>query len=112
MAGTGEDQGMSARSSHPAAGGARTLRPLHDDTIEPSSQAAAGPACCCPAWPLIQVTMPPSATRPHSTDLLLCGHHYRISRQALAAAGATVTVLPGPPAGLLTGIPAPRVPVS
>jgi hypothetical protein len=60
--------------------------------------------------------MPPAVTRPHSTDLLLCGHHYRISRQSLAAAGATVTVLPGPsgspPDGLLPDIPAPWVPVS
>jgi hypothetical protein len=60
--------------------------------------------------------MPPSAARPHSTDLLLCGHHYRNSRQALVAAGATVTVLPGPsgspPDGLLPDLPAPRVPVS
>jgi hypothetical protein len=28
-------------------------------------------------------------------DLLLCGHHYRVSRQALAAAGARVENLPG-----------------
>ena len=28
--------------------------------------------------------------RPHATELLLCGHHYRRSRRALAAAGATV----------------------
>ena len=103
---------MNARFPRPAAGGTRTLRPLHDDTIEPSPPAAAGPACCCLARPLIRVTIPPSATRPHRTDLLLCGHHYRISRQAPAAAGATITVLPGPPAGLLPDLPAPRVPVS
>ncbi|HTZ26560.1 MAG TPA: hypothetical protein VMC83_21385 [Streptosporangiaceae bacterium] len=34
--------------------------------------------------------MPPSPARPHPTELLLCGHHYRRSRGALAAAGATV----------------------
>ena len=28
-------------------------------------------------------------------DLLLCGHHYRVSWQALAAVGATVYDLPG-----------------
>jgi hypothetical protein len=115
-AGTGEDQGMSARSPRPAAGSARTLRPLHDDTIEASSAPVADHACCCPARPLIRVTMPPSATRRHSMDLLLCGHHYRTSRQALAAAGATVTVLPSPagspPTGLLPALSAPRVPVS
>ena len=35
--------------------------------------------------------MPPAAGRAHQTDLLLCGHLYRACRQALAAAGATVT---------------------
>jgi hypothetical protein len=39
--------------------------------------------------------MPPTAGRPHETELLLCGHHYRISRVALAAAHATVSELPG-----------------
>jgi hypothetical protein len=52
-------------------------------------------ACCCPAWPVVQVTMPPTARRPHPVELLLCGHHYRVSRNALAAAGATVQPLPG-----------------
>ena len=28
-------------------------------------------------------------------DLLLCGHHYRLSQWTLAAAGAVVQVLPG-----------------
>jgi len=28
-------------------------------------------------------------------DVLLCGHHYRISRQALAAAHARIEYLPG-----------------
>jgi hypothetical protein len=28
-------------------------------------------------------------------DLLLCGHHYRVSRQALAAARARIAILPG-----------------
>ncbi len=34
--------------------------------------------------------MPPVPGRPHPVDLLLCGHHYRVSRAALRAAGATV----------------------
>ena len=41
--------------------------------------------------------MPPSPSLPHCTELLLCGHHYRVSRQALAAAGAVVRELPGTP---------------
>ena len=39
--------------------------------------------------------MPPTQARPHETDLLLCGHHYRASRAALAAAHAMVQALPG-----------------
>jgi hypothetical protein len=47
-------------------------------------------ACCCPATPLFRVVLPPRGDRPHPTDLLLCGHHFRVSRTALATAGATV----------------------
>jgi hypothetical protein len=39
--------------------------------------------------------MPPTPQRRHSVDLLLCGHHYRVSRQALTAAQARVENLPG-----------------
>ena len=39
--------------------------------------------------------MPPTKARPHQTDLLLCGHHYRAARTALAAARAVVRALPG-----------------
>ena len=53
------------------------------------------PACCCPAIPVVRVVMPPTLARPHPTDLLLCGHHYRVSRQRLAALNATVQKLPG-----------------
>ena len=47
-------------------------------------------ACCCPARPVVRVRIPPAPGRPHSVDLLLCGHHYRTSRAALAAAGAVI----------------------
>ena len=47
-------------------------------------------ACCCPARPLVTVVMPPTASRPHPIDLLLCGHHFRVSHAALQAAGAAV----------------------
>ena len=36
------------------------------------------------------VVMPPAPGRPHPVDLLLCGHHYRVCRAAVSAAGATV----------------------
>ena len=47
-------------------------------------------ACCCPARPVVRVGIPPASDRPHSADLLLCGHHYRTSVAALAAAGAVI----------------------
>ena len=77
--------------------------------------AALGPACCCPANPVVRVILPATATRPHRTELLLCGHHYRVSSQALAAANATVSELLGPEGSarvaLLPDLPAERVPV-
>lgn len=52
-------------------------------------------ACCCPARPVVQAIMPPTAERRHSVDLLFCGHHYRVCRRALAAAGASIFALSG-----------------
>jgi hypothetical protein len=63
--------------------------------LPPSSTRYEDRACCCPAYPVVRVIMPPTAQRQHSVDLLLCGHHYRVSRQALAAAGARIENLPG-----------------
>jgi hypothetical protein len=68
-------------------------RPL-DDAI-PAREAPADLACCCPAKAAVRVTMPPTPARRRETDLLLCGHHYRASRTALAAAHALVQALPG-----------------
>jgi hypothetical protein len=68
-------------------------QPRKDDLQAPA--AVADPACCCPATPVVRVVMPPTQARPHPTDLLLCGHHYRVSRQRLAALNATVQKLPG-----------------
>ena len=54
------------------------------------------------------VVLPPSSSRPHPVDLLLSGHHYRVSQAALRAAGAAayddtgavITTGPsGPPPG-------------
>lgn len=47
-------------------------------------------ACCCTARPMVKVIMPASTARPHPVDLWLCGHHWRASRAAVCAAGATV----------------------
>ena len=51
-------------------------------------------ACCCPAQPLVRAIMPATPERAHPVDLLLCGHHYRVSRGALTA-GARIFNLPG-----------------
>jgi hypothetical protein len=47
-------------------------------------------ACCCPARPVVTVVIPAAPGRPRPVDLLLCGHHYRVNRAALHAAGADV----------------------
>jgi hypothetical protein len=52
-------------------------------------------ACCCASRAAVRVTMRPTVARPEPTDLLLCGHHYRVSRRALEAPRAAVRNLPG-----------------
>jgi hypothetical protein len=54
-------------------------------------------ACCCSSRPAVIAIVPPSPARPHPTELLLSGHHYRRSRHALAVAGATVLDPSGTP---------------
>jgi hypothetical protein len=59
----------------------------------------AGRACCCTARPMVVALMPPVPGRPHRTELLLCGHHFRGSKPALAAADAVVVDMNGVPLG-------------
>jgi len=61
-----------------------------DDLLPSLRHVVADRACCCPARPVVTVIMPPAPGRPHPVDLLLCGHHFRVSRAALTAAGAVV----------------------
>jgi len=68
-----------------------------DAGFSAESAALADHACCCAARAAVHVSMPPSPSRQHRTELLLCGHHYRVSRQALAAAKAVVRELPRTP---------------
>jgi hypothetical protein len=68
-----------AESRTPAVSSSYTL------TLQRAEQA-----CCCPAGPAVVALLPATASRPHRTDLLLCMHHYRASKQSLARAGATV----------------------
>jgi hypothetical protein len=46
--------------------------------------------CCCSARPVVVAVLPLAPDRDHPVDLLLCAHHYRASREPLAAAGASV----------------------
>jgi hypothetical protein len=87
---------MNARFLPPSArNDARVAARPPDDAI-PSREVLGSLACCCPARAMVQVVMPRTAARPNETELLLCGHHYRASRTALAAAGAVVRALPDP----------------
>jgi len=54
-------------------------------------------SCCCPAKPRVIAIIPPAAGRAGSADLLLCWHHYRASRQRLAAIGAVLVDIDGTP---------------
>jgi hypothetical protein len=96
---------MSARSEHPSA---RNRNVTAKPSAAVGSAVLAGRACCCAARAAVQVTMPPTAARPHETGLLLCGHHYRVSRPALEAARATVRELPGTPDDVAAWIDATR----
>ena len=87
---------MNARHLHPSA--RKNNAAVQRDHGTPASSAASpadlpGRACCCPAKAVVRVIMPPPG--PSETDLLLCGHHYLVSRRALAATGASVRELPG-----------------
>jgi hypothetical protein len=99
---------VNAKYLHPSGQG----RMAHGDISDPATPKPwlADRACCCPAWPAVRVIMPATGSCPHEADLLLCAHHYRVSRQALDAAGAVVIELPGrdeEAEALLRRIPAP-----
>ncbi len=54
-------------------------------------------SCCCSARPRVIAVMPPVPGREQATELLFCAHHYRESRQQLAATGAVVFDIYGRP---------------
>jgi len=66
---------MNARSCSGSSGEHRTRLP-HDDTI--GSQRVVLGRLLLPRNPVVRVIMPATAARPHRTELLLCGHHYRV----------------------------------
>lgn len=83
--------------------------PRFTDPLVPSR------SCCCPACPVVKVTMPPTTDGALPVDLWLCGHHYRASLATLLRAGAKVEDLTTRTDGPLLGhaaapVPAPRAP--
>jgi hypothetical protein len=88
---------MNARHLHPPASTSTAAVRRDPGAATPAAPPAGipGRACCCPATAAVCVIMPPARGRPGETDLLLCGHHYLVSRRALCAAGASVRELPG-----------------
>jgi hypothetical protein len=97
---------MNARHLHPPAGKSSAAAPCGpgDTTWSATPSELPGPACCCLAKTAVRITMPPTPARPHETDLLLCGHHYRVSRRAVAACGASVSELPATPSDVAAWI--------
>ena len=45
-------------------------------------------SCCCVAPPQVRVVLRVPGSTNRMVDLLLCGHHYRVSAKSLAALGA------------------------
>jgi hypothetical protein len=83
----GQDKGITPQNATATA---------HDVERADSSRGQAQPmwlldmACCCPSRPAVRVVMPASDDRPRPAELLLCGHHYRRSQEALIRAGASI----------------------
>ena len=88
------DLHLSATAPDVARSATKTLTPA-PAPIDWRALRLAGQACCCGARPAVAVIMPAAAGRPHPTDLLLCGHHYRQSQVALAGTGAAVFTVAG-----------------
>ena len=87
---------MNARFRPSPAGQVESATGLFDAAAQRGpATSLSGQACCCVAQAVVRVVMPPTADRAHEIELLMCGHHYRVSRAVLAAAHATVSELPG-----------------
>jgi hypothetical protein len=87
---------MNARFRPSPAGQVESAAGLFDAAAQRGPAISlSGQACCCVARAVVRVVMPLTADRPRETELLLCGHHYRVSHAALAAAHAIVSELPG-----------------
>jgi len=82
-----------SEQSGPAAAAPADVPRTGSPRIDWEALRTAGRACCCAARPAVIALVPPGPGRAHRTELLLCMHHFRVSRQALLAAGANVVDL-------------------
>ena len=86
------------RADQPAADSPRWLPgEAEAQPIDWAAARSASRSCCCPAAPAVVAVLPPGGRRRHRTEILLCMHHFRASRAALAVAGAAVYRLDGEP---------------
>jgi hypothetical protein len=80
-----------AEHDHPAGTGlVKSTSAANEATNMAAAIQVADRACCCLAKPVVMVVLPPTNRRPHPVDLLLCGHHYHVSKDALATATAKI----------------------
>jgi hypothetical protein len=94
-----EDQSMAAIYEHPSYFGRVGSQPAVQAPRAPFTEAipdarvavlaTANRSCCCVAKPAVIALIPVSTGR-RQTDLLLCMHHYRASREQLTRSGARV----------------------
>ncbi len=79
--------------SGPTAAAPTDVQRTASPRIDWEALRTAGRACCCAARPAVIALIPPGPGRAHRTELLLCMHHFRVSRPVLLAAGASVVDL-------------------
>jgi hypothetical protein len=84
---------MGRHQSIPPQGAAATVHEadrIHDNLQQAEPAWMLEVACCCPSRAAVRVVMPVAADRPRPAELLLCGHHYRASRERLVRLRASV----------------------
>jgi hypothetical protein len=69
------------------------------DAVGPTEEA-----CCCPAKPAYQAVLPPADGRAEPVELLLCAHHYRVSRLELGRIGGAIYDSSGRAVALPAGV--------
>ena len=88
--------GYSALARHATSSGAVRNQPQAPADPEKwiKTLIAAERACCCSARPTTVAVLPSRPGRAEPVDLLLCNHHYREAKAALAVAGAEIHLAP------------------